>query len=256
MTPVHAIIAKELKSSFVSPIVYVVASVFLLIFGVLSYMAVVTAGQIAIQQMQFSEAAAQLNLNDLVFRPTFYTTVILLILILPMLTMRVFSEERKLRTFELLATSPISITEIVAGKFLGVYCIYLGLLVLTGCVPLVLSLFSEFNWDPIFTSYLGLALVGGLFIATGLFASALTENQIIAAFISFGLLLGFWLLGGLGAILGDTTIGNFVAYLSFLEHFDRLFRGLLDMKDLVYYLSGIFLMLFLTHRVIESQRWK
>ncbi len=256
MTPVHAIIAKELKSSFVSPIVYVVASVFLLIFGVLSYMAVVTAGQIALQQMQFSEAAAQLNLNDLVFRPTFYTTVILLILILPLLTMRVFSEERKLRTFELLATSPISITEIVVGKFLGMYCIYLGLLVMTGCVPLILSVFSEFNWDPIFTSYVGLALVGGLFIATGLFASALTENQIIAAFLSFGILLGFWLLGGLGAILGDTPVGNFVAYLSFLEHFDRLFRGLLDMKDLVYYLSGIILMLFLTHRVIESQRWK
>lgn len=256
MTPVQAIVAKELKSSFVSPIVYVVASVFLLIFGILSYLAVVTAGQAALQQMQFSEAAAQLNLNDLVFRPTFYSTVILLLLILPILTMRVFAEERKLKTFELLATSPISITEILLGKFLGVYCIYLGLLLMTGCVPIILSLFSEFNWNPIYTSYLGLALLGALFIATGLFASALTENQIVAAFISFGLLLMFWLLGALGAVLGDTPVGNLVAYLSFLEHYDRLVRGLLDMKDIVYYLSGITLMLFLTHRVIESQRWK
>jgi len=256
MTPVGAIVAKELRSYFVSPIVYVVSSVFLLIFGVLSYAYVVLAGSQAVRMMQLQGAAAQLNLNDLVFRPTFGSMAIVLLLVLPLLTMRLFAEERKLRTFELLMTSPIGINEIVFGKFLGAYVVFLGLLGLTGLVPLVLSLYSSFDWNPVLTGYLGLALLGALFVAAGVLASALTENQIVAAFLSFGLLLLVWLLGGLGAILGDTPLGNIFTYLSFFEHFDRLVRGLIDTKDLVYFLCGLVLMLFLAHRVVEAQRWK
>ncbi len=256
MTPVQAIVAKELRSHFVSPVVYVVSAVFLLIFGVLSYVAVVNAGQQAVRLMQLQGAAAQLNLNDLVFRPTFYSTAIVLMLVLPLLTMRLFAEERKLRTFELLMTSPIGTNEIVVGKFLGVYLIYLGLLGLTGIVPLVLSLFSSFDWHPVLTGYLGLALLGAVFLATGLLASTLTENQIVAAFLGFGLLILIWLFGALGSILGDTPMGHTISYLSYLEHFDRLVRGLIDTKDLVYYASSLVLMLFLAHRVVESHRWK
>jgi ABC-2 type transport system permease protein len=256
MTAVNAIVAKELRSYFVSPIVYVVGAIFLLIFGLLSYLAVVNAGNQAIRLMQMQGAAPQINLNDLVFRPTFYSTAIVLLLVLPILTMRLFAEERKLHTFELLMTSPISINELVLGKFASVYLVYLGLLALTGIVPAILAVYSSFNWDPVFTGYLGLALLGALFLATGLLGSALTENQIVAAFLSFGLLIMIWLLGAFGSILGDTTLGTVISYLSFIEHFDRLVRGLVDTKDLVYYLSGLFLMLFLAHRVIESQRWK
>ncbi len=256
MTPVQAIVAKELRSHFVSPVLYVVSAVFLLIFGVLSYVAVVNAGQQAVRLMQIQGAAAQLNLNDLVFRPTFYSTAIVLMLVLPLLTMRLFAEERKLRTFELLMTSPIGTNEIVVGKFLGVYLIYLGLLGLTGIVPLVLSLFSSFDWHPVLTGYLGLALLGAVFLATGLLASTLTENQIVAAFLGFGLLILIWLFGALGSILGDTPMGHTISYLSYLEHFDRLVRGLIDTKDLVYYASSLVLMLFLAHRVVESHRWK
>lgn len=256
MTPVRAVIAKELRSYFVSPVVYVVSSVFLLIFGVLSYLAVVSASNQAVRLMQIQGMAAQLNLNDLVFRPTFYSTAIVLLLVLPLLTMRLFAEERKLRTFELLMTSPIGITDIVLGKFLGAYLIYLGLLAVTGLVPLVLSIYSSFDWHPVLTGYLALALLGALFLAAGLLASALTENQIVAAFLSFGMLILVWLLGGLGAILGDTPLGNIISYLSFIEHYDRLVRGLVDTKDLVYYLCGLVFLLFLAHRVVESHRWK
>lgn len=257
MTPVQAIFTKELRSAFVSPVVYVVGAVFLLCYGVLSYALVQIAGTLALRQMQFQGGAAQLNLNELVLRPTFYWAgFLLLIVVLPILTMRSFAEERKLRTFELLATSPIGINEIVVGKFLSVYAIFLGLLSLTGIVPLILSLFSSFNWNPVFTGYLGLALLGGLYIATGMLASALTENQIVAVLVSFGLLVSFWLTGIIGANLGDTTIGNALSYLSFSEHFDRLVRGLVDTKDLVYFLSSMALMLFLAHRVTESHRWK
>ncbi|MFM8540844.1 MAG: ABC transporter permease [Nitrospira sp.] len=255
MTAAQAIARRELRSAFTSPIIYVVAAVFVLIFGMLSYIAVVNASAQSIRLMQIQGMAANINLNDLVFRPTFYSAAIILLLVLPLLTMRVFSEERKLRTFELLITSPVSISEIVAGKFAAVLLIYLGMLALTGIVPVVLAVFNSFDWAPVFTGYLGLLLMGALFLAVGLFASAMTENQIVAAFLSFGLLLLVWLLGAMGSILGDTPAGNAIAYLSFIEHYDRLVRGLIDTKDLVYYVSGIVFMLFLTHRVVDSQRW-
>lgn len=256
MTPAQAIVAKELRSACTSPIIYVVAAVFLVIFGVLSYIAVVNAGTQALRLMQIQGLSAKINLNDLVFRPTFYSTAIILLLVLPILTMRVFAEERKLKTFELLMTSPVSLNHIVAGKFVAVFLIYLGMLALTGVVPVVLAMFNSFDWAPVFTGYLGLLLMGALFLAVGVFASAVTENQIIAAFLSFGILLSVWLMGAMGAILGDTPVGNTISYLSFIEHYDRLVRGLVDTKDLAYYASGILFMLFLTHRVVESQRWK
>lgn len=257
MTPVQAIIAKELRAAFVSPVVYVVAAVFLLVFGIWSYLAVVAAGEQALRQMQMPGAMAQLNLNEAVFRPTFYFTGFYLLLpVLPLLTMRLLAEERKLCTFELLATSPIGITDIVLGKFLGVYLIFLGLLGLTGLVPLIVSAFNSFEWNPIFTAYLGLALLGGLFLAIGVFASALTENQIIAAFLSFGFLILLLLVGIIGFLMGDTLAGHALSYLSFYEHFDRLVRGLVETKDIIYFLSGVVFMIFLAHRVVESHRWR
>lgn len=256
MTPVGAIIAKELRGYFVSPIVYVVGAVFLLIYGLLSYLYIVFAGAQAIQLMQMQGGMAQINLNDLVFRNLFASMRFVLLIILPILTMRLFAEERKLRTFEFLMTSPIGINEIVAGKFVSVLLIFLGLLGLTGLVPMVLTLFSDFDWNPVLTGYLAMALLGALFLAVGVFASALTENQIVAAFLSFGILLVVWLLSGVGSLLGDTVFGQSISYLSFMEHYDRLVRGLIDTRDLVYFFSSLLLLLFLTHRVVESARWK
>lgn len=256
MTPVQAMIAKELRGYFVSPVVYVVGAIFLLIFGFLSYLYVVYAGYQAIQIMQMQGGQAQLNLNDLVFRNLFASMRFVLLIILPILTMRLFAEERKLRTFEFLMTSPIGINEIVAGKFVSVFLVFLSLLGLTGLVPTVLMLFSDFDWNPIWTGYLGMTLLGALFISVGLLASAITENQIVAAFLSFGMLLLIWLISGLGALLGDTMLGQIISYVSFMDHYDRLVRGLIDTKDLVYFFSSLVFMLFLTHRVVESTRWK
>jgi ABC-2 type transport system permease protein len=253
MTPVQAVIAKELRSYFVSPVVYVVGCVFLLIFGFLAYLYIALIGAQSVQLMQMQGG---INLNDLLFRNLFANMRFVLLLILPILTMRLFAEERKLRTFEFLMTSPIRVNEIVAGKFLSVCLIYFGMLVLTMLVPTVLSAFSDFDWHPVFTGYLGLALLGALFLSVGLFASTLTENQIVAAFTSFGLLLMFWLLAGLGSVLGDTVAGKFFSYISFMDHYDHLVHGLIDTKDLAYYVSGVALMLFLSQQVVESTRWK
>jgi len=216
----------------------------------------VFAGAQAIQLMQMQGGMAQINLNDLVFRNLFSSMRFVLLIILPILTMRLFAEERKLRTFEFLMTSPIGINEIVAGKFVSVLLIFLGLLGLTGLVPTVLMLFSDFDWNPVLSGYLGMALLGALFLSVGVFASAMTENQIVAAFVSFGILLTIWLISGLGGLLGDTTAGRIISYVSFMEHYDRLVRGLIDTSDLVYFGSGLILMLFLTHRIVESARWK
>lgn len=256
MPPVHAIIRKELRSYFVSPIVYVVGGVFLLTFGFLAYLYIVFTGAQAIQLTQMQGGPAQINLNDLVFRNLFASMRFVLLLILPILTMRLLAEERKLRTFEFLMTAPIRVSEIIVGKFISVYLIFVGMLLLTTLVPLTLALFSDFDWYPVFTGYLGLMLLGGFFLAVGLFASSITENQIVAAFTSFGLLLISWLLAGLGSLLGDTSAGQVISYLSFMEHYDHLVRGLVDTKDLVYYVSGTVLMLFLAHRIVDSSRWK
>ena len=255
MTPVNAIVAKELRSYFVSPIVYVVGAVFLLIVGLLAYLYIVFTGAQAIQLMQV-QGQAQINLNDLVFRNLFTSIRFVLLIILPILTMRLFAEEKKLRTFEFLMTSPIRLSEVVAGKFMSVFLVFLALLGLTTLILLTLSLFSDFDWYPIFTGYLGLVLLGALFLSIGLLASALTENQIVAAFLSFGLLLLLWLMAGLGSLLGYTTAGEVISYLSFMEHYDHLVRGLIDTKDLVYFCSALVLMLFLAHQVVDSDRWK
>ena len=255
MTPVQALVAKELRSYFVSPIVYVVGAVFLLIVGLLAYIYIVFTGAQAIQLMQV-QGQAQINLNDLVFRNLFSSIRFVLLIILPILTMRLFAEEKKLRTFEFLMTSPVGLNEIVAGKFVSVFMLFLGLLGLTALIPLTLALFSDFDWYPVLTGYLGLVLLGALFLSVGLLASALTENQIVAAFVSFGLLLFLWLLAGVGSLLGDTAAGQLISYVSFMEHFDHLVRGLVDTRDLAYFVSALILMLFLTHRVVDSTRWK
>lgn len=255
MTPFHTLLAKELRCFFVSPVLYVVGTVFLFVSGFIAHLMVVNAGQQAVRLLQIQNTYAQLNLNELVFRSLFDSLDFVLMFLLPILTMRLFAEERKLRTFELLLTSPIGINEIISAKYMSVLLIYCGLLCLTAVTPVLLSLSNGFHWAPIVTGYVALALQGGLFLACGVLASALTENQVVAAFLSFGMIVVLWLIGGLGSTLGDSTIGMIFSYVSFTEHYDRLVRGLLDAKDVVYYVSGIVLTLFTAHRVVDSHRW-
>lgn len=256
MNPVQAILAKELRSFMVSPVVYVIGAIFLAMVGLLAYSTVASASNQALRLMQIQNTYAQLNLNELLFRPLFRSMNLILIIVIPLLTMRLFAEERKLRTFELLLTSPIGINEIVSGKYVSVMILYSGLLSLTALIPLTLSAYATFAWQPIYLGYLALLLQGGLMLGIGLFASALTENQIIAAFLSFGMILALWMLGALSMVIGDTPLGHLLSYLSFTEHFERLIRGLLSLKDIFYYLSGIALTWFAAHQVVDSYRWK
>ncbi len=256
MTPLGAILRKELRSYFVSPVAYVVASVFLLLAGMLSFLAILTASNRSLALLRGQGTAPELNLNEIVFRPVFYNMAVILLLIVPMLTMRLFAEEKKLKTMELLMTSPVTVTDIVVGKFLAAFTVFAGMLALSAVGPLALAPFAQFRWEPILTAYLGVLLMGGLFLGAGLFASSFTENQIIAVMSSFGALLLLWLSSWAGQILADSALGAVLSYISPLNHFDHLVKGLVESQDLVYFGTGIILSLFLTHRMIESQRWK
>jgi ABC-2 type transport system permease protein len=123
-------------------------------------------------------------------------------------------------------------------------------------MPILLGMFTQITWKPLLASYLGLFLMGGVFLAIGLFASSLTENQIVAAVISFGILIGFWLIGVSAQNAGESPMGQVATYLSLLAHLDSFVKGLIDTRDLAYFISMMMLGLFLTHRVVESQRWK
>ena len=256
MTYIGVVARKELRSYFMSPVAYVVIAMFLLIVGVLTYLAAVQASTVAMQQMQVKGVIPELHVNELVFRPVFGNLAIILLLLLPMLTMRLFAEERKMRTLELLMTAPVTVSDMVLGKYLAAAVMFGGMVGLTGLTPLMLSLFTDIEWVPLGAAYVGLFLMGALFLAVGLFASALTENQIIAVFVSFGILLLFWMMGWAAEALQGQPIGAVLFYLSIADHFDPFVRGLIDSRDIVYYLTSIVFWIFLTHRVIESQRWR
>ena len=256
MSKLFAVFWRELRSLMVSPIAAISVATFLLTTGVLFYLIVINASQQTRLMLRMQQALPQLNANDMILVPSLYNFSIVLMLIVPSLTMRLIAEEKKQKTQELLLTSPLTITQIVLGKYFAVLALYALMLGLTLYMPLMLDRFSSIAWWPVFSGYLGLFLVGAVFLAVGLFASSLTENQMVAAVTSFTLLLLLWLIGRSGAAATDPGLGALLAYLSILEHLSHFLDGLIDTKDLVYFLGLIAVMLFLTHRVVESHRWR
>jgi ABC-2 type transport system permease protein len=230
--------------------------VFLLVTDYLFYSQIVYFSSLSTQMMQFQQNLPQLNIHNVVFRPAFMNMGVILLLLVPLLTMRLVAEEKKGRTMEFLLTSPLTIMEIVLSKFLAAFGLYLLLLALTLHVPLILVTITTVPMKPLLTSYLGLALMGGVFISFGLFASTLSENQIVAAVVSFGILIGLWLIGAGGEEAASTPMGAVVNFLSLIPHLDNMVKGLLDTRDLSYFITMILLGFFLSHRVVESSRWK
>lgn len=257
MRNLRTLIGKELHLYFISPVAYVVAMVFLAVSDLLFYLQVRGISELSARHMmQMQGEVPALIIHEAIFIPTFRNMSFVLLLIMPLLTMRLFAEEKKGRTSELLMTSPIRLTEIVFGKFLAAMLVYLLLLVLSLHQPLILSIVTEISWAPIFSSYLGLFLMGGVFLSMGLFASALTENQIIAAVIGFGILIGLWIDGVSGAKAGESAIRELAVYLSISKHLEGFLKGLISTVSLGYFVSMTLLGLFLCYRVVESERWK
>lgn len=254
MTGTLTIAAKELRSYLVSPVAWVVATVFLGVTGLLFYNMLSWYSLQSYQMMQIQGIGGEINVNRLVFEPVFHNVAVTLLLLVPMVTMRLLAEERRSGTLQLLFTSPVRLGEVVLGKYLAAVTLLAGILLLTLYMPLLVWSFGTLEWGPIGSAYLGLVLLIAAFVACGLFASSVTENQIVAAVLTFGLLLGFWLLGWAGQVGGST--GAVLEQLSVISHLDGFLRGVVETRDVVYYLSVCAFGLFLTHRVLESSRWR
>ncbi len=252
---VLTILKKELRSYFVSPIAYVMAGIFLAVSGYFFFNAVGFFTLATLQYSRFPDALAQLQVEKQVFQPVFQDMGVVLLLILPLLTMRLLSEEKKSGTAELLMTSPVSLLSIIVGKFLAAAILFALILGLTLYMPFFVAVVGRLSWGGIASSYLGLLLMGWSFIAVGLFASSLSENQVIAAVVAFGTLFFFWVIQW-GAESAGAGLGEVLSYLSITEHLKNALQGLIDTRDVLYYLSLTFLGIFLTHRVLESQRWR
>ncbi len=255
MAGVWAVIRKELTIYFATPIFYLVGFCFLLLGGYFFYSNLLYYTLLGFQGAQNPQLAAMLNPQQMIFRPLYGTLAIVFLFLVPLLTMRLLAEEKRSGTAELLFTYPLGDGAIILGKFLAALAIYLILLALTLAYPLVLAPLTHLDWGALAANYLGLILLGGACLSLGLFASSLTENQIVAAVVAFALLLLFWLIGWQQELGGSGWGGVFSAF-SLLEHFENLARGVIDTRDLVFYASFIYFFLFLTYRQLESRRWR
>jgi ABC-2 type transport system permease protein len=255
MTNIWTIAKKELRTYFTSPIAYVVITVFLVLVGFFFYSLLWWFNSQALQMSQNQYYASQININQMVYQPLFNNISIILLLMIPLLTMRLFAEEKKIGTEELLYTSPVSVWQIILGKFTASLLVLLAMLGLTALLSIFTFLFGNPEVAPILNGYLGLFLMGASFIAIGIFFSSLTENQIVAAILTFGALLLFWIINWASSSAAGVWKDVF-NYLSFFQHFDNMTQGILDTTDLVYYLSFSAFGLFLTHSVIQSRRWR
>tara|TARA_Y100000588_G_scaffold212507_1_gene226585 strand:- start:686 stop:1474 length:789 start_codon:yes stop_codon:yes gene_type:complete len=261
MRNILAIYGKEMRSYFVSPVAYVIAGVFLFLSGYLFRNILMQFNFLCMQfaqQAQYMGGAGglpNLNLNEIVVTQFFGVMDFIWLLVVPMLTMRLFAEEKKSGTIELLMTSPISTAQVLLGKFFACLSLYASIVALTIVYCLILEAYGEPDWGPIASSYLGYLLLGATFISVGVLASALTENQIVAVLLSFGLLLLLWLIDWSAGFAGPTA-AKILQYISIIEHLKDFQRGVIDTKDVIFYLSFTFFGLFLTTRVLESRQWR
>lgn len=236
MRNVLTITQRELKSYFVSPLAYVVTALFLVLSGYL--FALILANQ--------KEASLTGLLSNV---------SVLFLFIVPAISMRLLAEEQRTGTIELLLTHPVQEWEVAVGKFLASFMLLLVMLGLTLVYPMFLALYGDPDRGPILTGYLGVTLQAAAFLSLGLWASSVTQNQIIAAIMAFGLILILWLSDSLGQFLGG-TLGAIVSYVSVTNHFNDFTRGVINTKDVVYHLTLVAAGIALTTVSLQSRRFR
>jgi ABC-2 type transport system permease protein len=254
MRNVIVIFKKELKSYFASPIAYLLLTIFAVIFGFFFYSATrffVMQGM----QMQMMGRGMPMDVNEYVIRPLLTNASVIGLFLIPMITMRLYAEEKRSGTIELLMTSPVRDLEIVLGKWLAALVLYAAILGVSGINLGILFAFGHPDWKPILVGFLGLLLQGGCLLAIGTFISTLTRNQIIAGGATFAVCLMLWVLDWVSAY-DQSAWGKVISYLSVVTHFEPFSKGVVDSKDVIFYLSMIFFGLFLTARSVESLRWR
>jgi len=251
---VWLICKKELKSYFASPIAYILMAFFGLIFGFGFYTATRDMMRYSFQAQMMGQPAT-MNINEQIIRPLLGFASTVALFLIPMITMRTFAEEKSRGTIELLLTSPVSDMQIILGKWLGAMLLYLCVLGMSMINIALLFAWGKPDLKPVLVAYLGLILQGGCLLGIGVFISTTTRNQIIAGGVTFFVCLLLWLLSWFTAF--DTTGGaQVINYLSIVTHFENFSKGVLESKDIIFYLSMIFFSLFITSRAMESLRWR
>ena len=245
---------KELRSYFVSPVAYILLALYAVIMGFFFWF-FLSRFAMAGLEMQMRGQMFPMSVNEYVVRPILSNVSVIGLFLIPLITMRLFAEEKRTGTIELLATSPVRDLEIVVGKWLAAFGLYACMLLLGALNFAFLFKYGRPDWKPMLVQYLGLFLQAGAMVALGGFISTLTKNQIIAGAITFATCLMLLLFGWLTAF-GSTGWANVLAYLSVFTHLESFERGVLDSKDAIFYATVILLGLFLTSRSMESLRWR
>ena len=241
---VLAIAAKELALYFTSLVFYALAAVFLALSGYLFY-----------TNLDFYVRFGGMNLVLGLWQYQFYDMRQLLLVLVPLLTMRLFAEERRLGTLELLWTYPLRDVEIIAGKFLACFLVLLAIILPTFAYPLLLSRYQEIAWGPLCAGYLGLLLLAAAFAACGLFLSALTDSQLVAGASTYGLLLFFWIITWNEAAVSERAL-TVLRPFSLFDRFQVFMRGGIDTRDVIYLMLFALLFLAFTFLALDSRRWR
>ena len=226
---------------------YVVGALFALLQGVIFWL--------LIAYLNSSGTEIPWSIAQIFFGGTFFFWLALL-LVPPLVTMRSFSEEKRTGTIELLLTAPVSDTQVVVAKFLGAWLSYLCLWGSTAGLFLILRSFTPFDWGPVLTGYLIIALIGAVFVAIGVLASSLTRNQVIAAVLGMVGVVLLFSIAFLDGLIREPDARRWVSYFSLVDHVREFSRGTLDSRPVVFYATVIIPCLFFTARTIGSPRWR
>jgi ABC-2 type transport system permease protein len=254
MRNIWIILRKELRSYFVSPVAYILLIMFALIFGWFFWNMVGAFVFYSTASMQRGEMFP-MNINEQIIRQLLGNMNVIGLFFIPLISMRLFAEEKRNGTIELLATSPVRDAEVILGKWLAAVSLYAGMLLLTGLNFAFLFKYGNPDWKPMVVAYLGMLLQAAGMLAIGTFISTLTKNQIIAGAATFGVCLLIFVLGWASGY-ETATWAQVLSYMSVTTHMESFAKGVLDSKDAIYYLTVIFLGLFLTARSLESLRWR
>lgn len=257
MRVVCALARRELGAIFGGPTAYVVLAGFLLLGGWFFYNLLAHFSQLLslYSSVQMGGAEAGLNLNEMVIGPLLHNLAVILVILVPMITMRSFAEERRQATMELLLTSPVGTGSLVLGKFLGLGAFVSLMVALAGIYGAVLVAYGNPEVPVLLAGYAGLWLMALVFVAIGLFASSLTDNQLIAAVTGLVTMLLLFIVAWPAASAGE-IVGTILTHLSITEHFDEMVRGIVSTTGLTYFATMIAGWLFLAQRSVESLRWR
>jgi ABC-2 type transport system permease protein len=254
MKNIWTICQKELGSYFASPIAYLAMAMFAVLFGFFFWNAVGYFVSMGLRSQMMGQSFP-MDVNEMVIRPLLMNVSVIGLFLIPMISMRVFAEEKRSGTIELLLTSPLHDAEVVIGKWLAALGLYAMLMLISLVDIAFLFAYGKPDWKPMLAGYLGLILQAGALLALGTFLSSLTKNQIVAGITTFAVCLLLWVFEWVGGY-ETASWAKVMTYMSVVSHFEPFAKGVIDSKDAVYFLSLIFLGLFLSVRSLESLRWR